>query len=247
MSDAVIRGKQSHTENSEEISYSPSSGWSKSIGIDGPKLAVRALLNQLAGLGYAFTYKSDQGPKAAITVQTVGVASAGETENPTLAWEYFAGVAEIDVLEADIANVNSITSTADKKILRDAINGTVPEDSGLTGNANTLFELIKGGLRNFRVNIPTLRVSKLVSGGYPVKASLTNVGRIITTNTLTIQENIPGTLLFNLPSYTSSKSGYVYAWYKKFPNVQQSGGNRWNVSQEWEYGLWTTFMYGSAL
>lgn len=245
MSETIV-GKQTHTENSEEISYSPSSGWSKTIGIDGPKLAVRALLNQLAALGYAFTYKSDQGPKAAISVQTVGIASPGGSENPTLQWEYFAGVAEIDILEADIANVNSI-SGSDKQVIRDALNGNFATFNVLAGNALTMLELIRGGLRNFRVNIPTLRVSKLVSGGYPVKASLSNVGRIITTNTLTIQESIPSTLLFNLPDYTSSKSGYVYSWYKKFPNVQQSGGNRWNVSQEWEYGLWTTFMYGSAL
>lgn len=243
----TIAGKTSHTENSEQISYSPSQGWTNLRGIEGPKEAVRALLDQLAVLGYSFTYNSDQSPKASVQFQTIGVPGPGQAETPTLQWEYFANGQEIDVLETDITAISGI-SVPDRELIRVAINNNdKTQAADLTGNALALYQLMVGGVRSFRINLPTLRVSKLVSGSYGVKASLTNVGRILSTAKLTLDEAIPGTILFDLPSYTSAKTGFFYAWYKKHPTVQQAGGNKWNISQEWEYGLWPVFLYGSVL
>lgn len=243
----IITGKNAPTQNAIEIRYSPTDGWSGTCQIEGPKATVKPLLQQLASLGYSFAYREDQNPKAQVQYSTFGSVEPGGTEVPTLQWEYFANPAEIDVLEMDSNNINSITDD-DKRKIRNAINSPDPDASpSLTGDALTLYKLMLGGVRSGRINQPTLRVSKLVSGSYPVQASISNVGRIISTNTLTVQENIPGTLLFQLPNFSTSKSGFAYGWYKKFPNVQQSGGNRWNVSQEWEYGLWVPFLYGSVL
>jgi len=247
---STIAGKTTHTQNSEEIRFSPSEGWSGSWNIEGPKAAVRALLNQLAGLGYSFVFQCNQSPKATVQYETVGVPGGpgtGGEETPTLNWEYFANQFEIDVLETDRAAIIGI-SEGDKRKIRDAIAAPDPDTApNLTGNALTVYQLMLGGQRSVRLNVPNLRVSKLVSGSYPVKASLTNVGAIITTNTLIIQEAIPSTILFNLPNLSTTKSGFAYAWYKKHPNVQQAGGIKWNISQEWEYGLWPTFVYGTAL
>lgn len=245
---STIRGKQSATLNSEEIRYDPQNGWSGSWTQEGPKEAVRPLLQQLAALGYSFVYNTDQNPKGIVRYSTVGAIEPGVAEQPALTWEFFANSAEIDVLETDLSTVAAI-SDDDKRKIRNAISSPDPDSSpSISGtDAITLYQLMLGGVRSFRINIPTLRVSKLVSGSYPVRASMTNVGRIITTNTLSIQEAIPSTILFELPNYSTAKAGFYYAWYKKHPNVQQSGGNKWNVSQEWEYGLWPTFLYQSAL
>lgn len=243
----TIAGKTSATANAVEIRYTPQDGWASTVQIEGPKSSVKPLLQQLAALGYAFSYREDQSPKGLVQYSTVGAIEPGGTESPVLQWEYFANAAEIDVLEVDTANVNGI-SDANRRVIRNAINNPDPDEvPSLTGNAQTLYQLMLSGVRSYRINQPTLRVSKIVSGSYGVQASLSNVGRIISTNTLSIQESIPNTILFELPNYTSSKTGFSFGWYKKFPTVQQSGGNRWSVSQEWEYGLWVPFLYGAVL
>lgn len=248
MGNETIRGKISNTQNATELRYTPTDGWSGQWQVEGPKAAVIPLLNQLAAQGYSLAYRCDQSPKASLVYSNQGSPDGGVTpEQPTLVWEYFANVAEIDVLEVDTAAISGI-SDADKRKIREGIATPDPDNApDLTGNALTLYQLMLGGVRSFRINIPTLRVSKLVSGSYGVKASLTNVGRIISTSTLSIQEAIPATILFELPSFVSGKSGFAYAWYKKFPNVQQAGTFKWSISQEWEYGLWPTFMYSAVL
>lgn len=254
---STIRGKTSHTVNGERLHYSPSEGWSGLWNVEGPKASIRALIGQLAALGYTVDYSADQNPKAQLSYSSQGsIGDPGSAEQPALMWEYFANDAQIDLLEADNSgsngtiNINGL-SDSERKLLRNRINGQdVDAPVGASTTFNELYKLIDAGVRSFRINVPTLRVSKLVSGSYPVKASLSNVGRIITTDTLQIQESIPSTLLFNLPaSYSVTKHGFtfVYAWYKTQPNVQQAGGNRWNVSQQWEYGLWPVKLFGTAL
>jgi len=248
---STIRGKKTATQNSEEITFSPSQGWSGRWETEGPKEAVRPMINQLAGLGYSFRYSCTKSPNAAITFETIGSPEPGGTgtEQPQQVWEYLANVVEIDILEADISTINSISSE-NKRVLRDAIAAPNPDSEPdfdptdpLILNVQDLYELMLGGVRSYRVNVPTLKVSKLVSGSYGVKATLDNVGKVITTTALSIQESIPAGILFNLPNFTTAKSGFGYAWYKKHPNIQQTGNNRWNVSQEWEYGLWPALLH----
>jgi hypothetical protein len=252
---STILGKTSSTLNSEEVSFTPQAGYSGRWAIEGPKESVRPLITRLAALGYSFTYLCDQSPKASIRYETNGRPEPGGSgvETPSLVWEYLANVAEIDVLEADIAGINGI-SAENRRVIRDAIALPDPDnapdfdptDPNIL-SAQDIYDLMLKGVRSFRVNVPTLKRSALVSGSYGVQASLSNVGSIITPATLTIQENIPGTILFSLPTFSSTKAGFVYAWYKKHPQVQQAGGNKWSVSQEWEYGLWPTLLYGTAL
>lgn len=253
----TIRGVSGATQNFEEISYTPQTGRTGRWGKEGPKDAIKAMLADLESRGFSYTYKSDQSPKASVHWETPGNIEGGgqgnDSEVPTLVWEYFAGQAEISIIEADLdssngtVNLNAM-SAAEKKLLLDRTNGQeITSPATPSAGFTSLLNLINQGVRNFRVNIPTLRRSMLVSTNYPVKASLTNVGRIITTATLQIQENIPSTILFNLPSFVTTRVGFAYAWYKKFPNVQQAGGYKWNIAQEWEYGLYPTAMYGTVL
>jgi hypothetical protein len=249
-------GHQSTIENYEEISFSPQKGWERRSGITGRKAAVKALLNELAAQGLSFTYACDQSPNATIRFETPGLVEGGSAEPgqevPTSSWEYLATRAEIDILEGDLAGQNGTTNvngivTAEKKLLRNRINGmdvTYPDP--FSTEFDTIFKLIDQGVRSLRVFVPTLKVSRLVSLSYTVPASLANVGRIISTATLNVQEAIPSTLLFSLPNDVSGKTGFVYAWYKNHPNVQQAG-NRWNISQEWDYGLWPVALLGTVL
>lgn len=243
---SISAGSNNAHKNRDRISYSPVEGYKFGGTLSGPKEAVRGLINQMATLGWTFVYECDQSPIATIQFDSSAEPTGGGTETPTLVWEYFSNRLEIDILEADIANVNSI-SEDELRLIRKHIQD--PEEASpalTTSNAIDLYLLMLKGVRSVRVNVPTLRVSKLVSNTYAVQASQTNVGRIISSATLSSQESVP-TRLFVLPSTASTKTGFVNGWYKNFPNIIQSTAGRWQISQEWEYGLWPTFLYGAAL
>jgi hypothetical protein len=247
-------GKVEAMQNAETINYSAANGFSYAGSISGLKETVRPFINQLAALGYSFTYRCDRSPLATIDFDSAGSPQGGNTENPTLVWEYYANRAEIDIMQADIPgtiagqmNFNGITDEDRKLILRE-IQVLTEEDLIDFGdpNADALLALMIKGVRSFRVFAPVLRVSKLVSNTYAVQASQTNVGRIISAATLASQESVP-TRLFTLPSNVSGKVGFAYGFYKNFPNIQQATAGRWQVSQEWDWGLWATAIYGNVL
>lgn len=239
-------GTNTPQQNREEISFSPTEGWSGQWSVAGPKAGVRGLLNQLAAQGFSFRYVSDQSPHAQVVYSNPGEVLPGVAEVPQTVWEVFSGGGEIDLLEADVAACNSLTD-AERRAIRDAINSPAEDESpALNGDAVGVYLLMLSGVRSFRVNVPSLRVSKLVSGGYGVRASLTNVGRIISTDTLIIQEAVPS-LLVHLPSYSSGRANFSYGWYKNHPTVQQVGANKFNVSQQWDFGFWPNLIYGATL
>jgi hypothetical protein len=93
-----------------------------------------------------------------------------------------------------------------------------------------------------------VRHTQTVSSNYTVKAALTNVGRIISTGSFISLEGVPSDILFNLPTFSSSRApDLVYAWLKRFPIVRTGARQKVQIEQEWEYGLWPPLIYGSLL
>lgn len=170
------------------------------------------------------------------------------TETPVHDWELFAQEVEKDVLQADIGALDGI-SQKEKERIRAAIDNPSSSQSPALTNptAISLYLEMLDGLRSVRVAVPTLRHTQTVSTLWLVGAALTNVGRIISTGSLFSLESVPGGLLFNLPAGNSSRASAQYGWYKKFPTVRISAGHRIQLEQEWEYGLWSTLIYGSTL
>lgn len=247
----IINGDDSPQFNREEVRFGPGSG-EYSMRVEGPVEKIRALIPQLIASGASGVFVSDKSPLATIEFSYGSIDPAigfgAENEQPSQIWEYFANEVEKDIMEADITAVNAVNGTASEKLLRKYIQGTDLTDSevsSLSASAALLYADIKAGVRSIRVAVPTLKVSKFVSYTYQVKASIAGAGSVITTATLQSSESIPDSILFNLPAYTTSKPNRAYGWYKKFPNVQTVGKNGFTVSQEWEYGLWSTTLYGS--
>jgi hypothetical protein len=261
----TICGTSDPIQNGQTISFTPTDGFRYGGKIQGLKESINALCQQMAAAGYSFRYHYDSSPHATIEYDAAGDPNAinpgsGAAETPTEVWELYPNQALIDVLAGDIpgtisgqGNVNSI-SAEDKRILRHEAEGSSgSEEPTEFGDplANMMLALMLSGVRSFRVEQPTLKVSKLVSSSYPVKAALTNVGRLISSETMQSSEGVPATLLFNLPasSIVTKADGVVqaHAWYKTYPNVQQVAGGRWNISQAWEWGIYSTFIYGNPL
>lgn len=240
--------------NREEIRFSPLGGGEYSRRIEGPVDAVRAMVQEVLSAGGSGVFVWDRGPNATLdyTLGSIDLAGGNAAdETPQQIWELSAGVIEKDILRADLTIITGLSS-ANKELLRKAIDGTAltpTEQATLSVNAALIYSDVKEGIRAIRFNFPTLSVTKIVSNSYQVKASLTNVGRLISTSTLSFQESIPSSILFNLPDLTPA-SGTVnkaYGWYKSYPTVTVSGRNKFSVRQEWEYDIWTTTLYGAVL
>jgi len=166
-------------------------------------------------------------------------------------WELQPNQVEKDILDSDNATVNLLTD-GNKKLLLSYIDSpnTPPAFTGTTDQINaatTLLKLSQAGVKSVRIFAPVLRHTRVVRRDFTVAQSLTNVGSIIYADSLKNLEGTPGTLLFNLPtsSHPTRNDGLTmkYGWMKKYPTISQVGGGKWNLQQEFEWGLWSYDLY----
>lgn len=255
MSTPIINGTKKPQFNCEVVSFGPAAG-DYSVTVTGPRDEVRNLIGPLVAAGASGTYRCDQSPVATIEYSFGSIdAVTGNPadEAPQNIWELHANEVEKDILEADIAFINNL-STSDKIQLQKWIDNPsqaiVFPDPFTPELETAYYEIIVARVRSVRVNQPTLRKSIVVSNRYQLKAALTDVRRIISTATLLTQEPTVTALLADLPAETpggAGKENREYGWYKKFPQVQLTGLNRFSINQEWEYGLWSTLILGEVL
>jgi hypothetical protein len=183
--------------------------------------------------------------------------AGGATEVPVDSWEFFANHCEKDVLEADNSPVDSISLANKTRIRNFILNPSGPdgyvvtedsfEDDGTETLPFDLYKQMQAGVRSIVVNAPTLRHTQTVSNVYTVKATLTNVGKIISSATLTILEDLPFGVLFNLPTDVSTRYKQHYGWMKVHPTVRCAARFKMQIEQEWQYGLWSELLYNQPL
>lgn len=176
-----------------------------------------------------------------------------QQEQPVDTWEFFAAIAEKDILASDIAAVQNFNDENLENIRFYLQNpppaGTTPTftNTGDRTNAVAIYNLMRAGLQSIRVNVPTLRNTVTVSNVYALQVSLANVGRIISTGSLRNLEAVPAGTVALLPNDSTNKTGFGYGWYKKHPTIRAGARQKTQIEREWEYGLWPTLIYQSIL
>jgi len=167
-------------------------------------------------------------------------------------WELTANRVEKDILDSSVTSDLGIAD-ADIKKLRDYLEGKKAFDTdawdGGGGNAQSLYVLLKNGVKSFTVSQPVLRKTQSVSSGYVLGNSLTNVEAIYTTASLRSSEAIPASISNNLPnSSTVTYNGlsFRYGWLKHYPTITDAVDARIQLQQEFEWGLWATLLYNTA-
>lgn len=192
----------------------------------------------------------------------------------TTEWELFAETTEKDLLELDPSEFAFpagspflLLTILEKSFIRDALDSPATWDSlvqdyddlalttGTTFDltrATEVYRLMKAGFKQMRVAVPRLRRTQIVNDQYQIKASITNVGKLIKTDSLTTLYELPSDILFSLPNKaqpTSFVDGIAkrFGWYVHYPTVRQAAMIKWQVVQEWEYGLWNYSAYGEPL
>jgi hypothetical protein len=183
-------------------------------------------------------------------------------------WEFFASRVEKDLLDSKLENPQTVGILTPGQIntirnfllnppdgstnspypqASDFQRSNPPEDQASAGNALIIYNLMARGFRNFPVEAPALRHTIITSNQYAVPYALVNVRKILSTATLINSENLPAALLFSLPADVSTDQQYQYGWYKPMPTVQQIALLKWQIVQEYHYGLWSTYIWGTPL
>lgn len=259
-----VLGQQGAIEQPKSYSGGPFKPDTTTRKWRGPKAAILSMIPQVRG--YEWSVDID-GPNATLTAQVPNLDT--QQEVPVESWELLPGAVEKDFLESDIAlceNILSDEAHPDKQAIRDGIENRQKKPPAFKGTginlaaAQAAYDLMLGGVRATKVFAPTLKHTYVVSNVYAVRFANTNVKRIISTATLLTIESVPGSFLLSLntPPYTDVSTrpgknfapyntGLVYGWYKSPPTLQTTANNRLQISQEWEFGLWPTMVYGTAL
>jgi hypothetical protein len=250
----IIQGVQSAIPQPSTYGYTPGRGYHQRLRwkITNPA-DIPALLGQLIAAGYAY----DVSPEAdgAITVVEATSQPAQDTNGDPAStplaeiWERDSMTTEKDLLQCDLNSFAQILPYR-KLLIQKAIDDKTALDSSVTDPAELdLYALLAHGVKSVRVSSPVVRRTRITASSYTVKASDTNMGKILTTAQMTSLENAPSTVLFNLPSSGSVNASGVTAqsgWYKKPAKVAQQGDGRWQIVQEYEYDIWATRLYASA-
>ena len=204
---------------------------------------------------------------AGMVVNGSGGVEDGDPDEPLNdVWELQPNFVEKDILETDlplITYTGAITVGGvgynffamdgdDIKFVRQAgedtsveFNKPVTSAAGASDNMWLAISLIRAGVKSISIAAPVIRHTLIVREDYSVKNALTNCGKVI--YDIEATESIPSTILFNLPDTTvqarADGISMTRGWLKKFPTVTQVAGGKWQITQEWEYGLWSKDLY----
>lgn len=142
------------------------------------------------------------------------------------------------------AQMATVRKAAETKVATDI----TAAQAVLSGNALLTFNLvIKSNLEYWTVYQPVLIKTRTASSAYAFAVSYANCGRIISSGFLANEAELGGILRFTLPDLVSSDARFVYGWLKHFPSYAPGPNNRYVLTQEYEYGAWSTLLYGALV
>ena len=135
----------------------------------------------------------------------------------------------------------------------------VAPDSDEVAAGYKLYNLLLDGVEHFVRYQPVLVRVFVASSEFSFTAAYDNVGSVLTNTTLASDANVnPAILKINLPTSGATSGGVVHGgeaaraiykggWLKHFPEYTWAAGNKGVFSQEYEFGLWSTALYGEPI
>lgn len=235
--------------------------------VDAGKINLLAAAYDAAGVNYAVDHSFG---KSKLTVQLSYNYNQAQ-EAPVDLWEYSGRSTPKDLLQAATnTGITGTLSILNIEVIRKAtandftdiknastdsagiksLNGACFTD-GNPANALIIYSLMKSGFSDYPIRCPILRHTQTVSAIWPITLSQFNVGKIITTSTLFSLETVPAWAINGLPNIAapafSDGKSFVFGWYKDDANINQIAGRKVSIVQEFQYGLWPTAVFGTAI
>lgn len=248
-------------------------GWSPTRGIytirtwRGGRTQIDAVAAQLRALGYAYEVNDIPGDLAEIQATISGDETGGRGGGSDInnRWELVPNRVMKDLLESDNAMIRALSDENIENInyyLQNPMNlgtgGTVTSKFTNTGdrtNAVKAYKLMRAGVKGVIVSQPILRHTWSVPNNQNPGFAFDNIHRVLSTATLISNEGVPADFLlplstlptkFTNPTRTDSVA-LSYGWWKAMPSLSVAAYNRREISAEWEFGLWSTDIYGAVL
>lgn len=208
------------------------------------------IAGQLTAAGYSVTVTEGPTPMVVGEANTYPDTPPNDPTQVTDVWEKSVVAVQKDILETDYAK--SVLNDADFPILNE-YKKTGAELSaadlailgGGAGYGTQWYNALKAGVTSTLVYQTILRHTQTVGSAYPLSWTITNDGRVLTTAQLTTLEGLPNPLRFALPA-SSFGTTYLTGWLKIPATIQQSSGDKWIVTQEFQYGEWLNLIYDAA-
>jgi len=244
-------------------------GWSAERGHHttqewlGSETNIRALIPNIVAAGGSYEVDQMAGGcwriVASYSQPQPGGAGGGDTGGQEIAvtWELLPKDAQKPLLASFHSLVAGLTPAEIDQIKAEVDNTTkTAANTTLTGNALIVFKLLRSGVDTVEIEQPVLNLTWIVPNNVNLSYSYANIGRIYTTSSLISAESIPSyistsmvawTSSFTNPSYGSGRVSLVFGWKKRAPTQRLAGTNRREISQTWEFGLWSTSIYGSTV
>ena len=168
------------------------------------------------------------------------------------------------LLDSRLDIVKTLTA-ANKKIMNTVYNEpnkyllTAPPFTGTAGEINQalkVYSLWASGVKSVVEFFPTMKLSYLCNNTYQVFNNMARNGSILKTSTLIAQTGAPANSIVPLlpmdgpyENFIGSYPGTLivplyYGWMQLGPTVEQTAIAKITVAQEWNYGLWPSWMYG---
>lgn len=131
----------------------------------------------------------------------------------------------------------------------EAVRQAVQDSNGASFSAplqQVLYDLILSGIESFLVYQPTVVVTDTASEGFAWNIGFSDYGKIFNTAQMISDADLDSGWKNNLPGVGGAPSGFVYGWLKKPPEIVTVAGNRTQLVQEYEFGLWSSALYDSV-
>lgn len=131
----------------------------------------------------------------------------------------------------------------------EAVRRAVDDNNGAAFSVTlqqTLYDLVISGIDSFHVYQPTVIVTDTASENYAWDIGFSDYGKIFTTTSMIADAELGAGWKANLPNDTGAPSGFIYGWLKKPPEIVSVAGNKTQLVQEYEYGLWSDVLYDEA-
>lgn len=113
-------------------------------------------------------------------------------------------------------------------------------------NEVALLELLKSGVTDFVIYQVVVIVTDTASASYPWNIGFENVGVVLSLASFLADANLQSGWADNLPDTNDPPAGFAYGYLKGPPEITTVGGNRSQLTQEFEFGLWSTELYDTA-
>lgn len=207
--------------------------------------AINAVEAELISLNVYYTKDPEGGDVWGLTARFSSVTEEGTEEVPVREERL-----RFNFVQKSIYSHPQFAELNDQELLevRNAVEEgrllNPPLDAG--GLMQVLYDLASSGVDSWTIYQPTVIVTDTASAGFAWNVGFDDYGMIFSTADMIADADLNSGWANNLPTGGTAPDGFIYGWLKKPPEIVTVAGNKTQLVQEYEFGLWSDVLYDEA-